>query len=236
VTALVITNTEAEGPGLLQTWLPEEGLALEVVEPWRGAELPPSLDGYSALVVMGGPQQAYDDTTAPWLRHTTSLLRAATAQGVPALGVCLGAQLLAEATGGQVKPGEHGPELGAKLVAKRDAAGADPLFWDLPLAPVVVQWHWDAVTELPPGATLLMGSPRYPHQAFRVGERAWGLQFHVETDAAMVERWVEQDRAELLALGLDPEALLARAVAELPEVEEVWGEVLRRFARLALER
>jgi GMP synthase-like glutamine amidotransferase len=236
MTALVITHTEAEGPGLLGSWLPEAGLGLHLVEPWRGDDLPPTLEGHRALVVMGGPQQAYDDSSATWLAHTKNLIRSAVEQGIPTLGVCLGAQLLADATGGQVKPGENGPELGAKLVGKRDAAGADPLFWDLPLSPVVVQWHWDAVTELPPGATLLMSSTAYPNQAFRVGERAWGMQFHIETDAAMVTRWVDHDRAALLDLEIDPDALLGRTVTELADVEEVWGEVARRFARLALER
>ncbi len=133
-----------------------------------------------------------------------------------------------------MEPGADGPELGARLVARRDAAGNDPLFWDLPLSPMVVQWHWDAVTSLPPAATLLMSSPRYPHQAFRVGERAWGIQFHVEPDAEMVGRWADGDAADLVARGLDPQAVLARTVPELEEVQEVWGEVLRRFARLAL--
>jgi GMP synthase-like glutamine amidotransferase len=185
---------------------------------------------------MGGPQQAYDDGSAPWLRATKELIRSAVANGLPTLGVCLGAQLLAEATGGRVQPGEHGPEVGAKLVAKRDAAAADPLFWDLPLSPVVVQWHWDAVTDLPPAATLLMSSPTYPHQAFRVGERAWGIQFHIETDAAMVGRWADNDRGDLLELEIDPDVVLGRTVTEIPEIEEVWGEVARRFARLALAR
>jgi GMP synthase-like glutamine amidotransferase len=234
--ALVITHTESEDPGLIGRWLPEAGLGLDVVEPWRGDVLPATLEGREALVVMGGPQQAYDDDSAPWLRQTKDLIRSAVAQGIPTLGVCLGAQLLAEATGGQVKPGENGPELGAKLVGKRDAAGADPLFWDLPLSPVVVQWHWDAVTELPPDTTLLMSSTAYPHQAFRVGDRAWGIQFHIEADAAMVARWADHDRAALLDLELDPDALLGRTVTELAEIEEVWGEVVRRFARLALER
>jgi len=222
--ALVVTHTEWEDPGHLATWLADEGVSLDVVEPWRGDDLP-GLDGYAALVVMGGPQQAYDDGSAPWLAQTKQLLAEAVRSGRPTLGVCLGAQLLAEATGGRVEPGEHGPELGAQLVAKRDLAGADPLFWDLPLSPVVVQWHWDAVVELPPGATLLMSSTRYPHQAFRVGERAWGIQFHVECDEPMVARWAAKD---------DAVEVLERTLSDLPEVQEVWGEVVRRFARLVV--
>jgi GMP synthase-like glutamine amidotransferase len=230
VTALVITHTESEGPGLIGSWLPEAGLGLEVVEPWRGDELPAALDGFEALVVMGGPQQAWDDSSAPWLAATKALIRKAVGAELPTFGVCLGAQLLAEATGGRVAPSANGPELGARLVGKRDLAGNDPLFWDLPLSPVVVQWHYDEVTELPPGATLLMSSPSYPHQAFRVGAKAWGIQFHIETDPGMLARWVEQDRDTLA----DPAATLAGMVEVMPEIEEVWGEVLRRFAGLAL--
>lgn len=234
--ALVVTHAEVEGPGWIEDWLVAEGLGVEVVAPWRGDPLPSSLDGVEALVVMGGPQDAYDDTSASWLRGTKDLLRTAVAQRVPTLGVCLGAQLLALATGGRVEPGDRGPELGARLVARRDAAGDDPLFWDLPLSPVVVQWHWDAVTALPPGATLLMAGTAYEHQAFRVGDRAWGIQFHVETPPEMVAAWVEEARADLVEAGVDVDALLARTVAELDEVAEVWGEVVRRFARLALGR
>jgi len=235
-TALVITHTESEDPGRFCSWLPDVGLELHVVAPWCGETLPADLAGFDALIVMGGPQQAWDDTSAPWLKHTKHLLRTAVEQEFPVFAVCLGAQLLAEATGGQVQPGEEGPELGAKLVAKRDLAAADPLFWDLPLSPVVVQWHWDAVTQLPPSATLLMSSPSYPNQAFRVGSCAWGIQFHIETDAAMVGRWADHNRSELVGLGLDPDAVLARTLPELEEIEEVWGEVLRRFGRFALDR
>jgi GMP synthase-like glutamine amidotransferase len=223
--ALVVTHTESEGPGLLESWLPAEGLGLEVVSPWRGEALPSSLDGYAALVVMGGPQAVYDGSL-PWELGTLGLLRSGVSAALPTLGICLGAQLLAVACGGRVAPGSLGPELGAGLVAKRDVAGADPLFWDLPLSPPVVQWHYDAVTELPPGATLLMSGARYPHQAFRVGDAAWGMQFHVEASAGMIARWVEDD-------GVEP-AVLERTVPELDDVAEVWGEVLRRFARLAV--
>jgi GMP synthase-like glutamine amidotransferase len=231
--ALCITHTASEHPGHLGTWLAEEGLELQVVEPWRGAQVP-SLDGYDALIVMGGPQQAYDDTSASWLRDTKALLRAAVDAELPTFGVCLGAQLLAEAMGGCVEPGEHGPEVGAKLVARRDAAANDPLFWDLPLSPMVVQWHWDAITELPAAATLLMSGTTYPNQAFRVGANAWGIQFHVEADAGMLGRWAEHNAEDLAKDGRDAFAIVERAVPELPEVQEVWSEVFRRFARLVL--
>jgi GMP synthase (glutamine-hydrolysing) len=230
--ALVITHTASESPGTLAEWLPAAGLELDVVEPWNGDPLPERVTEHDALVVMGGPQQAYDDGSAPWLRQTKELLRAATADALPVLGICLGGQLLAEATGGRVRQGEDGPELGARLVAKRDAAVDDPLFSDIPLSPVVVQWHWDAVVDLPPGAVLLAASPRYPHQAFRVGSRSYGLQFHIETPPDMVRGWAAADAHGVRAAGLDPDLVADKAVAALPEVEEVWRPFAERFAAM----
>ena len=101
----------------------------------------------------------------------------------PTLGVCLGGQLLAAATGGTVRKGADGPEIGAYLTAKRDAAMSDPLFADLPMTPDVMQYHHDVVITLPPGAVLLLSSMGYPNQAWRQGPAAWGLQFHLETVA-----------------------------------------------------
>ncbi len=230
--ALVITHTEAETPGTLAEWLPAAGVELAECRPWAGESLPVDLAGYDALVVMGGPQQAYDDASAPWLALTKDLLRTAVADDVPVLAICLGAQLLAEATGGRVTEGADGPELGARLVAKRDAAVDDEVFAGLPLSPVVVQWHWDAVVDLPPGSTLLASSPRYPHQAFRVGSKAYALQFHIETPPDMVRAWAAADADQIRELGIDLDDLVARAVSELDEVTEVWRPFVERFAAL----
>ena len=99
----------------------------------------------------------------------------------PTLGVCLGGQLLAAATGGTVRKGADGPEIGAYLTAKRDAAMDDPLFADVPMTPDVMQYHYDVVATLPQGAVLLLSSTGYPNQAWRQGPAAWGVQFHLET-------------------------------------------------------
>ncbi len=235
-TALVVTHSATEGVGTLGTWLPAAGLALDVVEPWDGAELPADLAGYDALVVMGGPQQAYDDDSAPWLRATKDLLALAVQQDLPTFGVCLGGQLLAQACGGRVEPGADGIEAGARLVAKRDASWGDELFGDVPLTPTVVQWHSDAIVDLPPGAVLLASSTRYPHQAFRLGKHAWGVQFHLEPTAEIVRHWGAHYGDGVRALGLDPLALAERAVGELDEVEQCWRPAMERFAALAQGR
>jgi len=234
--ALVVTHSQSEGPGTLAQWLPAAGVELDLVSPWQGDKLRGRLDGHDALVVLGGPQSAYDDHSAPWLPATKQLLRTAVSVGLPTLGICLGAQLLAEATGGRVAKGSAGIEAGPRLVAKRDAAWQDPLFDQVPLTPTVVQWHEDAVVELPPAALLLASSSKYVNQAFRVGPCAWGLQFHIETPAAMVRYWGEHYSAAVLAAGLDPRALAERAVAELDEVEACWRPAVERFAALAQGR
>jgi len=98
----------------------------------------------------------------------------------------------------------------------------------------VIQWHRDEITELPLTAVLLAASSRYPHQAFRLGDRAWGVQFHIECDAEMIERWAADDAAALDELGYDAEAVVYAVAEVLPDVEEVWQPFAARFASLAL--
>ncbi|HET6211633.1 MAG TPA: type 1 glutamine amidotransferase [Micromonosporaceae bacterium] len=237
-TALVIENDPTDDVRRLGEWLTEAGLELAVRRPHAGAELPETLDGYAALVVLGGVQQAYPDPGgrpgAPWFPAVEGLLRKAVRHGVPALGVCLGGQLLATAHGGAVAPSPAGPEFGPALVARRDVAHADPLFARVPMAPDVLQWHHDEITALPAGAVLLAASTRHPHQAFRLGARAWGLQFHIECDTAMIAQWVGNNLGPLAEQGIDPDALIARTDAVMADLEEVWQPFAARFAALAL--
>jgi GMP synthase-like glutamine amidotransferase len=237
-TALVIENDPTDGLGRLGEWLTGAGLELTVLRPHAGDALPEGLDDYRALIVLGGDQSAYanaDGTPgAPWFPELENLLRKAVRNRVPALAVCLGAQLLAQAHGGLVERSTSGPEIGPGLVGKRDAADTDPLFKWVPLLPDVIQWHRDEITELPLRAVLLAASSRYPHQAFRLGDRAWGVQFHIECDAAMIERWAADDAATLDELGFDAEAVVYATAGILADVEEVWQPFAARFAALVL--
>jgi len=233
---LVIENDPTDDPRRLGEWLVAAGLSLEVIQAHAGHPLPADLQGYAALVVLGGEQHAFSapdaEPAAPWFGELESLLRKAVRGGVPTLGVCLGAQLLAVAHAGTVEPAAAGPEIGAHLVAKRDVAERDPLFGPLPMLPDVIQWHLDEVTELPVGAVLLATSTKYQNQAFRVGACAWGLQFHIECDTAMIADWASTSEPDLDALGTTAEAVVAGVDAVMDDVFEVWQPFATRFAAL----
>ncbi|GAA2562292.1 type 1 glutamine amidotransferase [Winogradskya consettensis] len=237
-TALVIENDPSDDLRRLGDWFAEAGLGLTVVRPHAGDPLPETLDGFAALVVLGGEQDAYAGTDgqpgAAWFPEVEGLLRKAVRHHVPTMAVCLGAQLLAQAHGGLVERSTSGPEIGPGLVGRRDAADTDPLFKWVPLLPDVLQWHYDEITELPIGAVLLAASTRYPHQAFRLGDRAWGVQFHIECDAAMFADWISADPGALEELGYDADAVVAAVTDVLADVEEVWQPFAARFAALAL--
>lgn len=223
---LVVHNSASDPVGRVGEWLTAAGIDQSVVD---GVDLPDDLTGFDGLVVLGGPMGANDDADAPWLPKVRALLREAVAGEVPTLGICLGAQLLAVANGGRVAVNPQGPELGAQLVAKRSAAAAqDPLFAALPITPDVIQWHYDAIMALPPGAVLLAGSPGCENQAFRLGRLAWGIQFHIETVPEVVRAWAAKDADRLD--GYDLALILSRADAVHADLAEAWQPFIAGFA------
>ena len=221
MTRILVIEHDASDPALrLGEWLTEAGAELVICRPYAGDSVPSDLTGFDALISMGGDMGARDDDRAPWLPATRSLLAGAVASATPTLGVCLGGQLLAAATGGTVRKGADGPEIGAYLTAKRDAAMSDPLFADLPMTPDVMQYHNDVVSTLPQGAVLLLSSMGYPNQAWRQGPAAWGVQFHFETSAEHLRGWARTEGRELTG----------RLGPMLDGADEVMAEVWREFA------
>jgi len=204
--------------------------------PDLGAELPADLSGHDALVVLGGSMGAWEDEVAPWLPHTRRLLADAVERSLPTLAVCLGAQLLALATGGQVERGARGLEVGLVPIELTAVAAADPL-----LGPVqeqlgatfpVPHWHQDVITRLPAGAVQLASGARYPHQAFRLGERAWGLQYHPEVSVEDWAEWMTDYHGALHPEGLHRDEVDAEMTAAEPHLVALARMHAEAFAAL----
>lgn len=196
-------------PARLSGWLAAAGCDLDVVECFA-AKPPTTLDGYDALVVLGGPMGANDDADYRWIPPAKRLLATAVAKDVPVFGVCLGAQLLAAACGGRAEPSAAGQQVGVVPIGTLPAATDDVLFAWLGSDPVGVHWNSDLVVALPPEAELLARSVAGV-QAFRVGTRAWGVQFHPEADPAVVRHWAQMD----VEHGRLAASLAAERVAEI---------------------
>ena len=225
---LVVQCAASDPVGRLGDWLTAAGAALEVI---RADDVSDDPAGWDALVVLGGEMGANDDALYGWMPAVKQLLRNAVSAETPTLGICLGAQLLAVANGGRVerRPGEF--EIGAQLVAKRAATARDPLFRTLPITPDVLQWHYDTITALPPGAIHLASSPVSENQAFRIGRLAWGIQFHIETTPQVVQAWADADAPLLEDLDLD--RITQRAIAVHPDLAEVWAPFAGTFVDIA---
>ena len=185
---LVLQHIEAEHPGILRDFMAEDGVRWDAVELDEGEGIPP-LDGYDAMVVMGGPMDVWEENLHPWLvLEKAAIVDAVRERGMPFLGVCLGHQLLADALGGAV--GSMGSaEVGILDVELTDEGRRDPVIGSVPTTFKALQWHGAEVTRLPADAVVLARSPVCPVQAFRVGASAFGIQYHVELTSSTVHEW-----------------------------------------------
>jgi GMP synthase (glutamine-hydrolysing) len=184
----VIEHEAEAGLGFFAGWLRDAGVGCVVVRPYKGDPVPETAE--RGLVVLGGEASAWDDEGYDWLPATRALLARSVEDGVPTLGICLGAQLMTIACGGTVERGDAGLEVGLCDVVPLPEAAADSLFSALPARPLrAVQYHSDAMTALPPGAVRLATGGQYPNQAYRLGTSAWAVQFHPEATAAVFESW-----------------------------------------------
>lgn len=204
---LVIVNSASSGPRRLGAWLEERGIAIDAVV---GAEqaLPSTLDGYAGLVLLGGGLMPDDDERAPWLAAERALATEAIARDLPTLGICLGGQLLAHVAGGEVKAKTGPIERGATPIRPTAEGRADAVFSALGDEAPMIENHQDMITRLPPQAVLMASSAAIENQAFRLGMKVRGVQFHPEASAADLARW---DDAALRGEGRSLPELIAAA-------------------------
>lgn len=185
---LVFQHIAIEHPGIFRGFLQADGVAWDTVELDEGEAIPP-LDGYDALWVMGGPMDVWETGEYPWLEAEISAIREAVrVRDMPFLGFCLGHQLLAVALGGEVGRMAT-PEIGIHEIALTGDGRADPMLAGLPERGVCLQWHGAEVKIPPAGARVLASSPASAIQAMRVGDRAYGFQYHVELTEDTVPEW-----------------------------------------------
>ena len=185
-----------------------------------------------AVRVVGGAMHPDQGQSHEWMDGERALLGELLARDVPTLAVCLGAQLLAGAAGGEVGRATR-PEIGWLPVDVTPAGAADPLLGPLEPGFEALEWHSYACA-LPPGATALAGSATCL-QAYRIGERAWGIQFHAEVTAADLDGWIEDYRSDedAVAIGLDPEALRRECEAKIEPWNDLGRELCERFLATA---
>ena len=229
-TVLVVQHEASTGAGRFGDWLAAAGVRLEVLHPYAGDDLPVVAAGLDGLLVLGGAMGPADDASCAWLPGARRLLASAVALAVPTFGICLGAELLALACGGEVRRGPAGPELGVLPMVAEPACADDPVFAAMPASARVVQWHWEEISALPAGAVHLASSPAYPVQAFRLGPAAWGVQGHPEVTTEITAAWAREDSPLLLAAGRSPEDLVAEVAAAQDALGSVWQPVAAGFA------
>jgi len=241
---LVLQHVASEPLGHLDPLLRESGIRIRYVNFGRDPRAEPDIRRYDGLVVLGGPMNVDQVDHHPHLQTEMTIIREAIRSDRPVLGICLGAQLLAAAMGGEVRPNPV-PEIGWYRLHARPEARHDPLFrhFDHGARQFIFQWHAYTFAP-PPGAVPLAWTRSCRNQAYRLGDRAWGLQFHLEADEALITRWLEQPsgRSEI------ERHWDARRIARIqaasrryqplarPLADRVFGEFIRLFGvgRLAM--
>jgi GMP synthase (glutamine-hydrolysing) len=188
MSVLIIKHIDIEGPGLIEDCLRQEKIPYQILNLKPNIHLP-KLDGFTHIVFLGGPMNVYEEDRYPFLRDEDLFIKEAIQRGKTILGICLGAQLIAKALGAKVFRAPM-KEIGWYDVSLTDEGTKDPLFSSLPKKFSVFHWHEDTF-EIPKSGKLIATSSSVPHQAFRYGEKVYGLQFHLEVTQDIIREWME---------------------------------------------
>ena len=232
----VLQHAAFEHLGILRNFMREDRISFDVTALDDGDGLP-NLDAYDALIVLGGPMGPLDYIDHPWLADETALVREAVVErALPTLGICLGHQLLALALGGSLSEMKE-TEAGVVEIALNEAGKRDPLFQGFTSTALGFQWHEWQVEQLPSGAVPLAASALCPIQAMRVAQRAWGVQFHIEAHAGILDEWLAPaDHEEELRTILGPNAraiFAGQAARHMPRLNADARRLFTNFTQLA---
>jgi GMP synthase-like glutamine amidotransferase len=246
--AYVLQHTPADGPARIAQLLTERGVEVDVRHLYMGDALPAHVSQGELIVAMGGPMGVGDvgDPRYPYLGPEIALLREAIARDRPVLGICLGAQLLAAAAGARVYPNTRRTPEGTDVPAREvgwgpiDFAGGqvarEPALAGMRSREIVLHWHGDTF-DLPRGSVPLASTALCRNQAFRLGWRSFGLQFHCELTAEDVAVWVREDAAYVRESN-GPEGgaqILADTERYFADAKPVWDKLLRNIVGQMLE-
>lgn len=231
---LVCQHVPHEILGILDPMFRARGFRIRYANFGRFPDLVPALDGYKGLVVLGGPMNVDEEGRYPHLTREIRLIEDALKKNIPVLGICLGSQLIAKALGAAVKPnGEK--EIGWYDVKFNDAAQSDPLFRSFNVSEKIFQWH-GYTFDIPAGAEHLAHSLTCTNQAFRYGDKVYGLQFHLEVDERLIERWltVPMNLAELESLAgrIDPHVIRAQTRIQIERQMQLGAKAFDAFIDL----
>jgi GMP synthase (glutamine-hydrolysing) len=227
--ALAITHQSDAGPGVFADEMRDRGVRLdEWVLSERGTSPPAEIADYDAVLTFGGAMHADQEDRHPWLRFEKDFLAAMLDDGTPILAVCLGCQLLAEAAGGSARRAGE-PEIGWREVEVTEEGSSDPVIGAL--APGFTAFQWHSYEAVPPEGTAVLARSPVCSQAYRIGDRAWGIQFHAEVTAGDAERWIDDYRndEDAVRLEIDERDLRARTRASIERWNTLGRGICERF-------
>ncbi len=227
----VFQHVDFEGPAYIAEWAKKKSYSIQKTLLFKNEELP-EIESFDLLVMMGGPMNIYEHNEYPWLPREKKLIKEAIEKKKCVLGICLGAQLLADVLGGPVTK-NHYKEIGWFPVRPTVEARSSKFFDSFPEEFVPLHWHGDTF-EIPKGAKRIAGSPACPNQVFEFEERVVGLQFHLESTKESIEALLRNCQNDMTpGPFVQHEEIILKDIHRIQENNALMGRLLEGFESMS---